>query len=298
MKDEIEVSPYGDMLIYKKNYTPVLVKEIIDEHKLKGLRIFDHLDKLNSLNFLKNYNFLERLDIDCIDDQDYSFLKELPNLKYLGIGISVKEKNFIDLSNQRNLKKLSIQWRKGKITGLEKCTELTSLCLVDFKEKDFSPIHHLKNLIELEVKTASIETTNGLENLENLESLLIANCGRLKSIKNINGLKKLSLLNIEACSKIEDYIELKILPNLFKLSIINCKNLASINFIKNFNSLRELSLLGNTTIVDGDLRPALPIEKVVYSPKKHYNIKIENKKQDELMKANLKKIKESFNKAH
>ena len=127
---------------------------------------------------------------------------------------------------------------------------------------------------------------------------MIANCGRLKSIKNINGLKKLSLLNIEACSKIEDYIELKILPNLFKLSIINCKNLASINFIKNFNSLRELSLLGNTTIVDGDLRPALPIEKVVYSPKKHYNIKIENKKQDELMKANLKKIKESFNKAH
>src|ERR1700722_7106063 len=104
--NEIKLSPSGTMLVYKKGYTSDFVKDTIVKYKLEGLRIFDHLDRLDSLYFLNDYSFLEKLSIDCIYDQDYSFLKNLTNLKYLGIGISVKENNYIDLSNQQNLDNL------------------------------------------------------------------------------------------------------------------------------------------------------------------------------------------------
>ena len=108
MNNEIELSPYGNMLIYKKGYSPDFVKDAIDKNNLEGLRIFDHLDRLDSLDFLIQFDFLEGLDIDCIYDHDYSFLLNFLNLKTLGIGLSTTAKNTIDLSNQKNLTKLSI----------------------------------------------------------------------------------------------------------------------------------------------------------------------------------------------
>jgi len=294
MINEINLSSSGTMLVYKKGYTYGFVKDTIATYKLEGLRIFDHLDALDSLDFLKDYNFLEKLSIDCILDQNYSFLKNLTKLKYLGIGISVKENNPIDLSNQQNLESLDIHWRKGKIIGLEKCRNIKTLIIWSFKEKDFNAISHLSELVDLEVKTGSVETTAGLENLKHLESLSIAYCPRLKSIKEISSLKKLSSLEIWACSKIEDYDELKGLDSLTSLKIVNGKGISSIKFIQNFPALNKLSLSGNTVILDGDLTPAKNIEKVFYKHYKHYNIRIENKEIDQLRRSNLEKIKARF----
>ena len=91
MQNKIKISPYGNMLVYKKGYAPDFVKNVIDKHTLEGLRIFDHLDRLDNLDFLKEYSFLKKLDIDCMDDHDYSFLVNLTNLNYLGIGLSIKK---------------------------------------------------------------------------------------------------------------------------------------------------------------------------------------------------------------
>src|SRR6476661_8903673 len=98
MNGKIEISPYGNMLVYEKEYSSEFVKQTIRSKKLSGLRIFDHLDPLESLDFLRKFNFLEKLDIDSINDHDFSFLSNLFNSKSLGIGQSVKEDEIIDLS--------------------------------------------------------------------------------------------------------------------------------------------------------------------------------------------------------
>src|ERR1051325_946745 len=115
MQRAIEIAPYGNLLVYKKDYTPEFVKEVIEERRLDGLRIFDHLEPLSSLAFLRDYGFLEKLDIDSIHDHNYGFLRCLKNLRSLGIGISTKEENEIDLSDLENLEVLALQWRKNKI---------------------------------------------------------------------------------------------------------------------------------------------------------------------------------------
>ena len=290
MREEIEVSPYNNMLGYRKGYTASFVKDTIDKRKLAGLMIFDHLDRLDSLSFLKDYGFLKKLNIDSINDQDFGFLKYLTDLDHLRIGLSVKESNVIDLSNQQNLESLDIKWRKGKIIGLEKCQNLTSLCLVDFKEVDFSAVTQLIKLKELIVKTSAIRTVNGLSSFPLLENLVLGNCRSLKSIEDIAGLKNLISLEIDLCSKIEDYSSIGSLTKLKNLGLLDCKGVNSIKFVEGLKYLQKLSLLGTTDVLDGDMKPAKNVKNVFYYHRKHYNLKIENKEHDQLIKSNLEKI--------
>ena len=294
METDIEVSPHNNMLLYKKGYTASFVKGIIEKRKLDGLRIFDHLDGLDSINFLEDYGFLEKLNVFCIYDQDYSFLKKLTKLKQLMIGASVKENNTIDLSNQQNIENLNIKWRKGKIIGLEKCQNLKSLSLQDFKENDFFAISQLQNLRELDVRTSSIKTVNGLHHFLFLEKLLLADCKSLKTLEDLTELKSLVSLNIELCTKIEDYSFIGRLINLKTLELVDCKGINSIKFVQNLKKLEQLALLGNIVVLDGDMIPAKSINKVFYPHRKHYNFKIENKEYEQLIESNLKKIITGF----
>jgi Leucine-rich repeat (LRR) protein len=295
MKTEIEISPYGSSLVYKKGYTVEFVRSTIKERNLKGLRIFAHLseNRLDDLSFLHEYSFLKALDISSVNDYDFSFLSSLTALQDLSI--SIEGKNEIDLSHQVKLESLDIEWRKGKISGLEKCQNITNLCLIDFIENDFSAVSQLINLKELMVKTASIKTLNGVQHFPLLEKLLLGNCRNLESIEDIVYLKNLASLHIELCAKIKDYIAIGKLTRLKRLRLIDCREISSIKFIENLHSLNKLSLLGNTDILDGDMIPAKNIEEVFYRHRKHYNIKIENKEHEELIKSNLEKIKRSFN---
>lgn len=290
MPKNIEISPYGSLLVFKKGYTPEFVLKTIDELNLKGLRIFAHLkeDRLANIDFLKDYTFLEALDITSVDDYDFSFLPAISQLKDLSI--SSEGKNRIDLSSQVNLEFLSLKWRKG-IQGIEHCKRLKELILWEYDEFDLSPFQMLHNLEKLAIKTSSIKVLKGLEHLASLAQLQLGNCRALRSIKALDGLKKLTSIEIEACSKIEDYNSLTDLRSLEMLGIIDCKAVSSIKFIQNFPSLKTLSLLGNTDILDGDLIPAKNIPHVNYRPRKHYNIKIENPEGDAITRRNLEMLK-------
>lgn len=291
MNTQIEISPYGSLLVYRKDYSVSDVSSIIKEHKLRGLRIFAQLkdDRLPNLDFLSDYSFLEVLDITSVDDGSFSFLNKLENLKELTINVTGD--NIIDLSNQTNLESLSIQWRKGKVLGLDKCTKITSLCLVDYSEKDFYPISSLVSLEDLKVKTALINNLLGLENLTKLKSILLGNCKKLSSLNGLGILKNVTSLSFDLCPQIKNYDETGNLHNLENLQITDCKGVESIKFIESLAGLKRLSLLGNTDVLDGNLMPAKKVREVFYKHRKHYNITIDNVEYDNLVKSNLNKLK-------
>jgi hypothetical protein len=276
--------------VYKKEYTPEIVSKIIEEKKLNGLRVFSVLknDRLESISFLKDYTFLEQLDITGVTDFEFSFLQELTNLKRLSI--SIEGKNEIDLSELRNLEYLSIQWR-SKIKGLENCVNLNHLCLIDFKENDLTKIASLSKLKELRIKTSSIQTLNGLNNLKELELVSIGNCKKLASISSIDSLLHLKYLEFNICPKIKIFSSLNNLPNLETLILSDCNKIDSIEFIKKFPLLSSLGLLGNTDIIDSNLLPAKNLKSVTYKHRSHYNIKISNKEDEDRIKNNMEKLK-------
>jgi hypothetical protein len=295
MKSKIEISPYGSLLVYKKDYDLDFVRSIIEEKELKGLRIFAHLkdDRLNNLDFLGQYTFLEVLDISSVDDYDFGFLSSLKELKELTI--NTDGKNIINLANQVNLESLTIHWRISRILGLEKCQSINSLCIIDFREENFSSISRLRKLRNLKVKTASIKSLEGIQDLKMLETLLLGNCKRLETLNAIGPLIHLISLNIELCPKIEDYNPIGILFNLKSLRITDCKSVNTIKYINKLSSLESLMLLGNTDVLDSDLTPAKNINNITYKHRNHYNIRLENKINNQAVNQNIEKIKRQFN---
>jgi hypothetical protein len=268
---KIEISEYGNLLMYSRGYSADFVKKTIRENQLNGLRIFDAWNRLESLEFLREFTFLEWLEITCSFDQDYDFLHYLPQLKHLSIGPSATMKNEIDISSQTNLEYLSLQWRKGKIRGIERCQRISDLCLVEYNEEDLSQMAALMKLSNLKIKTASFETLHGLENLTELNSVLLGYCKKLTSIRALNSKMKLKSLEIELCRQIKDYEHLTDLPSLEYLRLTDCNGIRSIGFVKNFPSLERIALLGNTNVLDGNIKPAKQIKEHFYSPRRHYH---------------------------
>ncbi len=85
MNDKVEISPYHNLLEYKKSYSLEFIKRTILTNNLAGLSISGRFDEIESLDFLADFSFLEKLSISCWYNSDLSFLKELPNLKYLNV---------------------------------------------------------------------------------------------------------------------------------------------------------------------------------------------------------------------
>lgn len=292
----IEISPVGNLLVYKKNYKEDFIRQIIEERKLKGLRIFAILkeDRLDDISFLSKYNFLEELEIISATDFDFSFLNALINLKSLSI--SLEGKRTIDLSSLINLENLTIDWRKGNIKGLEHCKNLKKICLSQFNEKNLLPISILENLEELIIKTSTIITLEGIEKLTNLKKVVLGYCTRLKSIDKLSSLTSQKELVIDLCTKIVDYSPIGGMLSLEYLEFTNCKSVNTIKFIENLQKLHTFTLKGNTYIEDGNLIPAKNIKNLLYSHREHYNIKIINEEYDAIFKKNQSYIKEMFTK--
>lgn len=260
--DKIEISEYGNLLIFKKSYSYSYVNKIIQQEKLNGLRIFFPFksDSLTDFDFLKEYDFLEALEISVTSGEyDFSFLSHLVNLKKLSI--NVIGQNEIDLSGLKKLEDCTLLWRK-KIVGLNNCTTLKKLCLIDFKQDDLSKISELINLNKLVIKTSSIQTLKGIENLKNVEQIMLGNCKKLKSIVDLNGLLKLKSLEFNICSSIYDFSDMRELPSLEFLQLVDCKDIASLKFLLNLKSLNKFYILGNTTILDKDFSYTNQINEV------------------------------------
>jgi len=263
MNQNIEVSFDGKILDYRKGYSPAFVKSVINKNNLNGMRVFSVLkeERLESLEFLRDFNFLKSLNITCVDDHDYNFLNVFNELEELIIAMGGKKE--IDFKSLTSLKKVVLEWRRNKIHGLEFCSKLEYLALIEFSEKDFSLLNSVPNLKTLRVKTAKIKSTYGLESIPLLEELLLANCSSLEIIKFVGKHKNLKVLHLEMCKKIADFYALGELPELEKFIIKDCGDIPSLDFLKGMPSLKEFRVIGKTKIGDCDLSYVKNINTVV-----------------------------------
>lgn len=294
MKQPVEISEIDSLLVYKEGYTPEFVRQLIQDHSLRGLKIFSHLkdDRIPDIAFLCHYGFLESLSISSIDDYDYGVLSELTMLRDLSI--TSPGSNVIDLRAQTNLEQLTLYWRKGRIHGLDQCQHLRDICLVEFSEEDLEQVSCLANLHRLRIKTSTIRNTTGISRISGLRVLQLANCKRLQSLDEVQHLSMLEEVEINTCPRIHDYSVLSTLISMKKLLLIDCKRIETLQFIEKLVHLTELHILGNSDVVDGDLSYATRIPNVVYRHRKHYNIVIVNKETDLRTAANMQKLKETF----
>ncbi|PHS03545.1 MAG: hypothetical protein COA78_17695 [Blastopirellula sp.] len=176
------IGPFLDLTpIQRLNNIRVLT---IGATYVKDLTPLIHLDQLESLYILNNYNL-----------QDYSALPNVRNLKSLGLS-SNQVTDISALSKLSSLKSLKLHYtRVTDFTPLSDLTQLEKLEIIQVIDRDFSPISDPRQLKELEIirdKVTDLAPFAKLINLRDLE-LEIPNANDLTPLAKLVNLRDLEL---------------------------------------------------------------------------------------------------------
>lgn len=288
-------------------------QELVDTIKKEGteglLILLDIMDipivdgTLNIPDKRVNLEFLERpevkssikklaLSVAPDTESDYEKLYELQNLDWLSIANHKFKTIKIDVSKFPCLKKLVINGAI-EVIGLDKinlkrmsiyeCKKIQVSTwgdsiehLVIARSKPFSleDIGVLKNLRELVVTQVHLPSLQGIENFEELDTLELNYSQSLVDISQITKCKKLRKLEIEKCSRIQDFTCLSRVKTL-KGMMIDVKEIPSLKFLDGMEELTSFSF-GSTSVLDGDLTPCLRLKSVGGCNKRHHNLKLDD----------------------
>ncbi|RRQ45702.1 hypothetical protein [Chryseobacterium sp. SC28] len=203
-----------------------LVINILKSNSKMDLRFYGNYSE-NSIDW-KSLNFVENLQIDLWETNNLEEIKDLHNLKKLGISKNVK--STVSLKILENLNKLEILYTSiskdvDKVGSLQ---SLKFLTLREIKTKNLDFLSKLKNLTDIWLTLGSYEDINGITQVENLRKLSI------HQIRNFDNEELNSI--ISNCK------------HLTALELQNLKNLSQINFVNKLNNLSYLYLDANKNI--------------------------------------------------
>lgn len=241
--DSIRIESFDEESNFKNEldllplFNKTFIKKLIigDSFKLKSVK---NIDAIYSLKELNDLTLALPLEID------FSYLKQLEKL-------FVNNHSYKNLESLINLKQLYFA-RYSK----ENCEELQNL-----KELTYLRIDGSRKLISLE----------GIENLNNLNTIWLVFNNQLSDANSIAKLDKLEWIWVEGCKNLLDYSFLSNNNSIKKLLI---SDLDSLDFVRNMNKLENINFWNCKS---GDLSPLLEnlmLKEVSFSPqRKHYSHK-------------------------
>ena len=187
-----------DLDIGDKTWPPFSVAFV---QKFPRIKLLGLVGKFRDLEYLETLKHLELLNLSKHDITDYSFLKNLPQLKHLSI-----------LYNQ-NVTDLSVIGRLKEVFFLE-LRELSQLENIDF-------VSEIPTLTYLNITLPALKKLPTIPNLKRLDIQEIGEALALTSLTNISSLEELNLDRLPG--EVNELIKvLEQLPNL-KIVHINTK---------------------------------------------------------------------------
>ncbi len=229
---------------------------------LWGIKELDIPETVTDLSDLHYFVGLESLTVHNIPSADYSFLAEMPHLKYLnlsGCGISSSAMKYIggcteletlDLSNcgLSNISSLSTLTKLkvlnlddnsiNDLAGLSKCSSLEELHICRNAVTSLVPLSSLHSLKILDVSLNSIDTISPIAKCTSLTELNVSD-NKLTALDGIGSLKNLTNLNasgneIESVDGIENCKKLEVF-DLSKNKLTDISGLANIKTLTEIN---------------------------------------------------------------
>jgi len=321
---DYEVDFHGyETLIAQPQYWRQSCVDIINQKQIQCLVLTDRIigglfeddarnfQTMTDIGFLKPLQHLRCLQIDphhsfhtgpIMRISDYTPLEMLTGLESLIIEDDTEYETLVDIdfSKLRQLRTACLQFSKENVS-LYDCVNIEKLT-TRFYGKDFSMMQNLKDLQYLVAYAGALQTFDGIEVFEDLETLELQTTDKLESISHVGGLsnlkafalrgavklasfdglqncKSLNELTLENCRIPDDADQLSKLKRLEKLTMDDCKKVKSLAFAKTLKNLKYLSFDGSTEILDGDLAFLKELSKrgveIYFNDRKHYNVKLE-----------------------
>ena len=272
------------------------VTEIV---KVKGiLQIDEWNDKL--LTFI-SMNKIDALEIkgDRFEMTNFnlSFLKKVPNLKYLRISGKFPKKEYKVVESLFTLEELSLADYEGYELNLLNLIKLKAYFSI-IRHKDhpilkcpnleyfgansnLETLHFLNalsNIKKIFLFTKKLNSFDGITNLHKLENLEIVYANNLEIKNNCPKLESLKKLTLDTCKNINTLNFISKFPNIEYLSFSNCNEIVSLKPLETCKKL-EVIFIGNTIIEDHNLRilEQIPtLKDVFFEEKKEYNMTMDD----------------------
>ena len=189
----------GKVLILKDEWTED-VASYMQSNDITALRLTDSFGfHGRDISFLSELKFLRSLELYCWDAKGVKVIETLPQLEVLGTQFKSSQK--INLSNFSRLRVALITWSKGldSLLGLK---SLEKLNVGNFPYRNLEPISKMGKLKQLYLTSRKLETLKGIEHLVSLELLDLNNCPFLSSLNGTKMCPRLSKIEIEACNRV------------------------------------------------------------------------------------------------
>lgn len=225
------------------------------------------------VNFLKSLDFLKGVGIYAYDIKDVSVLRHLPALEHIGLGCELSVE--LDVSHFSQLRTFYAKHNKKLINWWEVPT-LERLNIENYPFEDLVPLRPLASLERLQLTSSKLKTLKGINSLKDLKILDLYRCTKLVSLESLSEVKELEEIEIETCKRIESLDEFGSLGNLKKVTLNNCGTLLSVAPLKKCLKLSGIVINGDTSIVDGNISKLLELpalKKYFFVDKKHYDAK-------------------------
>lgn len=233
-----------------------------------------------------------------LSNTDISCISKMAQLECLSIDHYEPVK--LDVSVFPQLKSLSLTWNK-EIVKLCKSIKLNRLYLMQFKGliDELAPLVNLQELTLTQGNITSLEFINDYKKLNKLTLNYIPKLTDVSALVNVKD--TLEELDIESCKNVNWQGELKHLKKLHALKLRGIKS-ENNNWLKDITLLKQLKKLilqkftfedlewlkelpnlehfsfWDSNVLSGDLSPALGIEFVHFTNKRHYNYKYDKLK--------------------
>lgn len=257
-----------------------------------GYSLEEHIDLINRYNIQKAKIIAE----------DISFLTQCPSLKYLDIipaDTALRGFDYSPLYDMPEICSLTCQTHYGepkeqlcttvdcaKIHGLrrlfvrgtgylnfEKAETLEELFISEYRGlENLQGLSRCRNLKKLTLLLTDIQSSEGIDAFQNLQSLNLWYNRRLSDISEIGGIaNSLRELTIQNCPKVADFSCLYALENMEALSLEGKNNIPNLTFLPNMRKLRFFICTMN--VIDGDLTSCLTVPYADVKSRKHYCLK-------------------------
>lgn len=248
------------------------------DKQITSLTITDSADgkkEPDNLDFLTSFLFVEDIIISSYNENlDLSGLYNLTKLKSLYLVQSYKFK--LDLSNFQALKSFKTEYWRASYKSVFDLNKINSLSIKRYKESDLSMLKSLTKLNHLEIITGSVKSLKGIEEISTIKKLELHYVYGLNSLEfapiNIKTLIIQNLKNLMNIDSVQNISQLKF------LEIISCGDITSISTLKDLRKLEHLRIVGNTKILDGEMKYLTHIPKVTFRDFNFYShINVEGK---------------------
>lgn len=272
----LEKGTRGTRLVLHTEWSDQLL-DIYRTNKVKEMEVnYAKGFKGKDLTFLSKLSDLEALVITHRTIDDISPLNNLHNLRVLEVNTYCKTE--IIFNNFPLLEECVLEWRP-KAKSIISCQSLKKLFLNSLPWESTEGLSNLTNLESLSLANSKIVNIKGIATLPKLQFLGLYNLRKLEGLTGIESLLILKRLEINGCKKIHSLDPLASLPQLRELHLCDDGDILSLKPLSAMVDLEEFLFYESTNVLDGDLSllQSLPrLRRVWFENRPHYSLKRES----------------------